>query len=159
MGMVLPLGFMLASGGVMPTQNAADTHKALSVLRNELTPSAEAGGEILFISQRQLLTFGDLAGIRLVPEYETVFLMEMAMGNNQFYLQRFHQYLREQRFALIVAGPQNTTLQGRTHVFGEENDAWVRGVAVPLLCSYIPKVKLPEVHLIIYAPRPNADCP
>lgn len=159
LGLVLPLGFALASGGVMPTQNAADTQIALTVLRNELTPKAEAGGEILFISQRQLLTFNDLPGVRLVPEHETVFLMEMAMGNNQAYLQRFHQYLRDQRFALIIANPQNTTLQGRTHVFGEENDAWVKGVAVPLLCSYIPEVRLPEVNLIIYAPRPNADCP
>lgn len=159
LGLVLPLGFELASGGLMPTQNAADTQQALTILRNELTPTAEAGGEILFITQRQLLTFNELPGIRLVPEYETVFLMEMAMGNNQAYLQRFHQYLRDQRFALIVADPQNTTLQGRTHIFGEENDAWVKGVAVPLLCSYAPKVKLPEVNVVIYAPRPNADCP
>jgi hypothetical protein len=159
LGLAIPLGFSLASGNVMPTQNAVDAQKALTVMRNELTPTAEAGGEILFITQRQLLTFGNLPGIRLIPEYETVFLMEMAMGNNQFYLQTFHQYLRDQRFALIIADPQNTTLQGRSHQFGEENDAWVKGVAVPLLCSYIPKVELPEVSVIIYAPRPNADCP
>lgn len=159
LGLVLPLGFALASGGMIPTQNAADTQKALTVLREELTPTAEAGGEILFISQRQLLTFDELPEIRLVPDYETVFLMEMAMSNNQAYLQRFHQYLRDQRFALIVASPQNTNLQGRTHAFGEENDAWVRGVSVPLLCYYHPKVKLPSVNLIIYAPRLKADCP
>ena len=81
------------------------------------------------------------------------------MGNNQFYLQPFHQYLRDQRFALIIADPQNTTLQGRGHQFGEENDAWVKGVSVPLLCSYYPKVTLSEVNVIIYAPRPDADCP
>ena len=81
------------------------------------------------------------------------------MGNNQVYLQRYHQDLRRQRFALIVADPQNTTLQGRTHMFGEENDAWVKGVAVPLLCSYNPEVKLPEVNVVIFAPSPNTDCP
>ena len=159
LGLALPLGFSLASGNVMPTLNTADAQKALTVLRNELAPTAEAGGEIIFITQRQLLTFGNLSGIRLIPEYETVFLMEMAMGNNQFYLQPFHQYLREHRFALIIADPQNTTLQGRSHQFGEENDAWVKGVSVPLLCSYAPKVTLSEVNLIIYVPRPDTGCP
>lgn len=159
LALVLPLGFSLASGGMIPTQNAVDAQKALAVLRNTLTPVAESGGEILFIWQRQLLTFGDLPGIRLVPDYETVFLMEMAMGNNSSYLQRFQHDLINQRFALIVADPQNTTLQGRTHIFGEENDAWVKGVSVPLLCSYEPEVKLPEVNLIIYAPRLETQCP
>jgi hypothetical protein len=157
--LALPLGFSLASGNVMPNLNDGDAQKALTVFRNELAPTSEAGGEILFITQRQLLTFGNLPGIRLVPEYETVFLMEMAMGNNQFYLQPFHQYLRDHRFALIIADPQNTTLQGRGHQFGEENDAWVKGVSVPLLCSYYPKVTLSAVNVIIYAPRANSDCP
>jgi hypothetical protein len=158
LGLALPLGFALATGNGMHPSDAGEIQNALAVLRNELTPAAVAGGEVLFISQRQLLTFGDLPGIRLVPEYETVFLMEMAMGNNQPYLQRFQRDLSEHRFALIVAAAQNTTLQGRTHQFGEENDAWVRGVSIPLLCSYAPKVKVPDMNLVIYATRPDANC-
>ena len=46
-------------------------------------------GDVLFISDRQLITFGELTGVRMVPDYEKVFLMEMAMGNNQPYLQGF----------------------------------------------------------------------
>ena len=66
LGLAIPLGFSLASGNVIPNLNDADAQKALTVLRDELAPTAEAGGEILFITQRQLLTFGNLPGIRLV---------------------------------------------------------------------------------------------
>lgn len=73
----------------------------------------EQPGEVLFISERQLLSFHELQGVRVVPEYEKVFLMEMAMGNNQPYLQRFYMDLVSHRFKAIITDTISTRLQGR----------------------------------------------
>lgn len=59
-------------------------------------------GEILFISDRQLVTFGELHSIQMEPEYEKVFLMEMAMGNNRPYLQGFYQKLETHSSGAII---------------------------------------------------------
>ena len=38
-------------------------------------------------------------------------------------------------------------------MFDEEDDAWVRGVSIPLLCWYEAKVEIPVADVVIYAPR------
>ena len=63
-------------------------------------------GPVLFINERQLVTFGDV-DVPLVADYEAVTLMEMAMSNNQAYLNRFYGDLKNHRFAAIVAAKQN----------------------------------------------------
>jgi len=65
-------------------------------------------------------------------------LMEMAMANNQAYLQQFYRDLRQHRFALIVNEPLYKTTKGSPVRFGEENDTWVERVSKPLLCYYKP---------------------
>ena len=42
--------------------------------------NARSQGEILFMDQRQLLTFGYVRNVPLVPEYEKKVLMNAAMG-------------------------------------------------------------------------------
>jgi hypothetical protein len=93
---------------------------------------------VLFISERQLLSFHELQGVRVVPEFEKVFLMEMAMGNNQPYLQRFYTDLRSHRFKAIITDTISTRLQGEANSFGIENDAWVTQVLQPMLSEYEP---------------------
>ena len=88
----------------------------------------------------------------MVPDYELVFLMEMAIARNQEYLEAFQADLQAQRYGLIVSGPLTTTLQGAAHSFGEENDAWVRKVAKPILCYYEPVLKLKDPALMLLAP-------
>ena len=95
-------------------------------------------GDVLFISDRQLVTFGELTGVRMVPDYEKVFLMEMAMGNNQPYLQGFYQQLENNAFKAIITDTLNTQKQGRTRAFGDENDTWVEKVLLPMLALYEP---------------------
>jgi hypothetical protein len=99
-------------------------------------------------------------GIPLEPEYETVFLMEMAMSGNRDYLDRFHSLLEQQTFGLIVVDRLSTALQGRNHNFGEENDAWVTEVSLPLLCSYEFSARFdrPPVDLLVPRADPTA-CP
>ena len=79
----------------------ARAEQELATLRTMVEQAAGKGGEILFISQRQLLTFKQITGVPLVEPYENVFLMEMAMAGNPEYLGRFHDDLKNHRFALI----------------------------------------------------------
>lgn len=110
-------------------------------------------GEILFIDNRQLLTFNYVNGVELVPEYEKVFLMEMAMANNQGYLQKFENDLRSHRFSLIISEVLNPVLQNSSHNFGEENNAWVEHVSIPILNYYQEKMRLQDVGVEILVPK------
>ena len=154
-----PLVLTLTSGGRWNPPNVATAQSVIATLRSEVESVAKQGGQILFIRERQLLMFGDLPGVKLAPDYEVVFLMEMVMGNNRAYLDHFYDDLRNQRFALIVVDPQNTQHQGRMRAFGEENDVWADRVAIPLMCTYEPKLELPDVNLVVLAPRPTINCP
>lgn len=158
--MLLPVLFVFGTSGISPARDQAAAQAALERLRAATQQAVEQGGEVLFISERHLLTFHTLENVPLAPEYENVFLMEMAMANNASYLNAFYEDLRSHRFALIVSYPIHLHYQGRAHQFGEENDAWVDRVARPILCSYEPQIDLPEVTLQVLAPRDgDADCP
>ncbi|KAA0262483.1 MAG: hypothetical protein EDM79_18155 [Chloroflexi bacterium] len=93
-------------------------------------------------------------GITLVPEYEQMELMEMAMSRNRPYLESFYEDLHDRRFALIVAEDQKFTQQ-KEGAFVEENVAWVRFVGAPLLCNYKPVVTLTSNNLQVFEPRPK----
>jgi hypothetical protein len=99
------------------------------------------------------LTFHEIEGVELVPDYERVFLMEMAMASNEPYLEKFHQDLDNRRFALIVAAPMFVNYKDSSEAFGEENNAWVSQVAEPLLCNYRPDKKLRDISIYLYKPR------
>lgn len=162
--MIMPALFLLSSLEPFFRPDWVATEKALRRLQG-LIRDVPADQEVLFISERQLLTFGYLRGVRLVPDYERVFLMEMAMANNQAYLQQFYRDLRAHRFALIVNEPLYITAKGKPLRFGEENDAWVERVSKPLLCYYKPiqqaRMLLMGVEIQILEPRarPSEECP
>ena len=120
----------------------------------KLQQVASGDKKVLFVTERQLFTFGELKNISLIPEYEQIELMEMAMSGNRDYLERFYADLNNRRFDLIVAEDQSFTLQ-KTGAFKEENNAWVRYVGAPLLCAYKPIASLTSNNLQIFAPRPN----
>ena len=114
---------------------------------------AQTRGEVLFMDQRQLLTFGYLEDIKLVPEYEKKYVMDQAMAGNAAFFQQFYRDLADQRFALIVSEPLFTRSQDRSDAFGEENNAWVQWVSRPLLCYYKPSEKLKKVKVHLMVPR------
>jgi hypothetical protein len=153
---LVPVLFIVTAGGPLPKLDFAAAQQAIQTIQQQLD---QTQGEVLFIRERQLFMFDELHNVKLVPDYEVVFLMEMAMGNNQAYLDAFQRDLANHRFALIITDPPPTQLQGRTHAFGEENDAWVERVSRPLLCTYEPVKELPGVNLVVMAPREKNDCP
>jgi hypothetical protein len=156
---LLPLYFILPEGGPAPRRDLPAAQAALETLRQQVNQAAAQGGEILFISERHLLALGVFDQVGHVPEYEKVFLMEMAMASHQPYLQAFRGDLQSRRFTLIVSEPLRINYQGRDRQFGEENDAWVRGVSEPVLCYYIPTLALEEYGIQLYAPAAEDLCP
>ncbi len=148
--LLIPLGFAIRSIGLYPSFDKTIAEKDIQLLQETL----DSGGEILFITERQLITFDYLNGMTLVPEYEQSELMEMAMSRNRQYLETFYSELRDRRFALIVAEDQTFTRQ-KEGAFAEENVAWVRFVGAPLLCNYKPVVTLTSNNIQVFEPRPK----
>jgi hypothetical protein len=149
----LPVYFAISSGGQLVHRSMEVAQEAFHSIEQAIQQEAARDGEILFISQRHLLTFGDLQGVRLVPNYEKVFLMEMAMAGSEAYLNSFYDDLKNQRYALILTDPLKIIYQGRSHSFGEENDAWASKVSEPVLCYYEPLETLAEIETEILVPR------
>jgi len=135
------------------------TEEAIDVINKRVTQSAKRG-EILFLSQRQLLTFGYIKNVGLVHEYEKRYLMDMAMAEDQGYLNNFYRDLSNKRFSMIVTDPIFIPEKGSEFVFGDENDAWVKWVAKPLLCYYAPTELFKEVGIQLLLPREEPkNCP
>jgi hypothetical protein len=109
--------------------------------------------EVLFIQDRHLLPMGLVQGVDLVPEYEKVILMEMAMSNNVAYLDQFHADLQNQRFDLIVMEPIQIYILSQDHYFGEENNVWIDQVVYPMLAHYQVVLDLPESRLTLLTPK------
>lgn len=146
--LLIPFGFAIRHIGFLPSFDKAVAEKDIQLLQQALA----GGGEILFVTERQLITFDYIHGVALVPEYEQSELMEMAMSRNRPYLEKFYSDLRERRFALILAEDQKFTTQ-KEGAFTEENVAWVRYVGAPLLCNYKPVITLTSNNLQVHEPR------
>jgi hypothetical protein len=117
------------------------------------TAVAAAKGQVLFMDQRQLLTFGYLQGVELVPEYEKKRVMDEALSGNAAYFEPFYRDLADGRFGLVVSSPLRTPIKDNEYGFGEENNAWVEWVAKPVLCYYEELDTLNEVKVELLVPR------
>lgn len=142
---------------MIPSDEIVDS--SLKVIREEVNVAVEQGGEVLFLDQRQLLTFGYITNVPFVPEYEKKVLMNNALGSRQAYFQKFYQDLANKRFSLIISEPLKTPTQDSADRFGEENNAWVKWVSIPVLCYYDIKTTLREVNVQLLVPKPEpVDC-
>lgn len=112
---------------------------------------------ILFINQRQLLTFGYVTDTTLIPEYELLELMEMAISNQDTYLQQFYDQLASHSFDMIIINKQYINFKDRSDAFPEENNAWVRNITIPLMKYYTPIAWLRYTDTEIYIPRPAGE--
>jgi hypothetical protein len=133
--------------------------EAIGYIRNEVTQASKLG-EILFLDQRQLLTFGYVDNVPLVTDYEKVYLMNQAMSGNANYFESFYEDIVHHRFTLIISEPLKVVYQGSNHHFGDENDAWVKWVSEPVLCYYEPIATFKEVRTQLLVPRIDPiECP
>ena len=121
-----------------------------------LAASQDEPGDVLFIS-RQLLSFGELPGVSVYPDYEKVFLMEMAMGNNRAYLDKFVGHLEAKDFSAIVLDPVGIGLQNERQSFAAENNAWKNLVLYEILDSYEPVLSWQNGEVNLLVPRGRTD--
>jgi hypothetical protein len=154
----MPILFTIGMGKPLRSYDMDQAQQSLTSIQSIVHSLSSGEGEVLFISQRHLLTFDEIKGVDLVPDYETVFLMEMAMSRNRDYLDQFQGDLRNHRFDLIVVDRLSTQIQGRDHNFAEENNAWVEEVSLPILCDYVLAHRLEGPPLDFYVPI-NGESP
>jgi hypothetical protein len=161
LALLVPAYYIVTFGGPYSIPNPEETQTDMAKLKKTIRMTQEeSSGDILFISERHLLTFHMVENVSLVDDYEKVFLMEMAMAGNPDYLGRFHQDLKDKRFALIVTEPLFTLQKDSQEIFGEENNAWVANVSEPVLCYYTTQKRLRSIPLQLLIPRSDPqDCP
>lgn len=149
----MPICFAIGLGKPLRSFDIQQANRAMENITAIVESTAERGGTVLFISQRHLQTLGYVQGVELIPEYETVFLMEMAMSGNEEYLEQFRRDLKNRRFDLIVVDALSTQIQDRDEDFAEENNAWVTEVSFPILESYkvVATFEMPPTQIL--APR------
>jgi len=138
LAMVVPMFFVVMQGAHWGFISREAQMPEVQQMQAVLDLLKDQTGEVLFIADRQLVTFGEIEGIRMEPDYEKVFLMEMAMGNNKPYLQGFYQQISSHAYKAIITDTLYTGKQGQTHAFGDENDTWVIKVLIPMLEEYEP---------------------
>jgi hypothetical protein len=135
--------------------DSATVDEALNEIQ-AFVDEAQPRGDVLFIDQRQLLTFGYIKA-PLIPEYEKKTLMNEALSSNAEYFQSFYRDLASQRFSLIVTEPLRTPVKDSSYEFGEENNAWVKWVSIPVLCYYQEVQTFKEVGVQLLIPKPVPD--
>lgn len=154
----------LALAVLLPAWNAVQLGRPLDLPDQDLTRAAvdtirvrvsrgQRRGEVLFIDQRQLLTFDQVGEVDVIAAYEKKYMMDRAMAGNAAYFRQFYADLAAGRFAMIITEPLFDNVQEMQSGFREENNAWVEWVARPLLCFYAPVETLPEARTQILVPK------
>lgn len=157
--LIMPFLFLIPLLSPYPKFNVSAAQEAHQQLV-EIVDSLGKNGPVLFINERQLVTFGDVQ-VSLVPDDEVVTLMEMAMAGNQSYLDKFYNDLANHRFAAIVATKQNRGIKEEGALF-EENNVWNSRISPYILCYYTPSVVIETgpSKIGIYVPQTSpTNCP
>ena len=151
--LLIPLIFVLDALRPYPQLDHRRAWEDIDAVQRLIDEATAEGGEVLFIQHRHLLTFDSITRVALVPEYEKVFLMEMAMSANQPYLEIFWRDLESHRFDLIISEPLSIYMQTSDQVFGEENNVWLINVEQPLVDFYLLLEAFEESGMIVLEPR------
>jgi len=160
LGLLIPIVFALQQGNPVDFPKPEKTENALLNVQEYTEKVTNEGGKVLFIGERQLLTFNLVEDVPLVPDYERMTLMEMVMGSNEAYLNEFYQRIANQEFALIISEPLSIRYKGSSEQFGEENDVYVHSVSEPVLCYYEPVKTISKFPIQLLMPRAEPDdCP
>jgi len=156
----IPVAFSVQSVGRHFSYDKAQAQEDLATLRAIVKDASDQGGEVLFIGERQILIFHMIDNVKLVPEYEVVTLMEMAMSGNETYMDQFNKDLADHRFAVIVTRRQRVVKKD-DEPFAEENNVWIDSISRPLLCYYDRSVTLETANTLILTPssQPKENCP
>ncbi len=161
---LIPTLVPMVTGKPLVLPSAQRTHFVLQQIQDKVA-CARQHGEVLFMDQRQLLTFGQMGDLPLVVDYEKKFVMDQALAANKAYFDQFDTDLAASRFSLIVSEREGTLFKeldqgsiGDSLV--EENNAWVHWVGVPLLTYYESVGNYKDAAIELFVPiERNFDCP
>jgi hypothetical protein len=128
-------------------------YATVAALQQAIDESAAQGGQVLFITQRQLLTFGLIKNVPMVGGYDNVDLMEFAIMGYPPGLQSFYNALEHQRFKLIIA-PYQSRVQSLEGSFAEESYSWYVYISKPLMKFYRVKAEFKDFDFLILEPIP-----
>ena len=157
---VMPAWSYLQFNIGFPAQSNSRTQEVLTSLQGYVDRANAQGGEILFITQRHLLSMHMLNNVALVPEYEREDLMEIAMANDLQHIQTFREDMEAQRFALIVVDPLNYNILSKQRSFSEENNVWVTRIMKHILCNYREEAVFTADEIALYVPQEGErQCP
>lgn len=149
----MPVIWSLAEFSLPAPKDLQQAQVTLNSL-NELVGKAAQRGEVLFISQRHLLTFGYVKDVPLVADYELLLLSEASISNNRTLLERFYTDLKNRRFSMIIVDRLNPSLQRpKIDAFAEENNLWVDRIAFPILEYYGEEAYFGEQNLQVLVPK------
>ena len=140
--------------------DAPRTQQVLRSLQGYVDQANAQSGEILFITQRHLVSMHMLDHVTLVPEYEREDLMEIAMANDIRHIETFRKDMEDHRFALIVVDPLNYNILSKQRSFSEENNVWVTRIMKHILCNYQQEIVFPADDIALYVPQQGeGQCP
>ena len=150
---LIPINFIVTTIQPLRNYDMESAQDVVDQIQNLINQRVGGGEEVLFIDQRHLLTFDMIDGVDLVPEYEKVFLMEMAMANNEAYLSNFWGDIEDHRFDLIISETLTSRIRPSSDIFGEENNVWVERISKPLLRSYRTIFEFTDYGISVLAPK------
>jgi hypothetical protein len=156
--LIVPIIFGLMAVGPIKLPPRKVINSGLAAIQKYVTATISEGGEVIFITERQLLTFHSIYNVPLVPEYEKFYLMEMAMAGNSEYMDKFFEDIQKKRFGMIITEPVNTTVHKDYGRFGEENWIWRKFVNKVLFCYYKPIESIKSIGVEILVPRIKNKC-
>jgi hypothetical protein len=157
LAVIIPVTQFMGNIPVVP-KIPPDYQNQLAALQDLLDQAHQQGGKVLFVTQRQLVTFGSVHGVEMQPEYERVMLMEMAMAGNEGYLRDFESDLENHRYALIIFEPLTGVMQTSASAFAEENNAWLARITGPLMDNYHMQKTFDALDIAVLDPCPEAGC-
>ena len=155
----IPTVFSLQNVQLRFAYDRIQAQKDLTALQKVIADVHDQGGEVLFISDRHLLIFHMVPDVELVPDYEVITLMEMAMSGNQVYLDQFYKDLASHRFMAIITRTQRVVKKA-DEPFSEENNVWIDAISRPLLCYYQRDLTLESSNTLVLVPaQAGGSCP
>ncbi|MEN8241175.1 MAG: hypothetical protein ABFS17_04590 [Chloroflexota bacterium] len=155
-----PIFFVISfSGGTIPKRDMEAAQQDLNFLQEIIDRETADGGEVLFISQRHLITFGMIENVDLVHSHEKLLLQEMVMSQNAEYLKDFRLELIGQRYSLIIHDPLPQVFKNVDKApYAAENNVVFSELSPWFACSYREFTRVLQGNLVIFMPADVVTC-
>jgi hypothetical protein len=157
-----PILFVISySGGALPVRDMEQAQRTLEMMQVTVDMAVDEGSEVLFISQRHLITFDYIEDVPLIHAHEKLLLQEMAMSQNKEYVRNFGQKLAEQQYALIFNDPLPDRIKDeKTVPLAAENNVVFEMITPLFNCAYqeIDSVFESNLAFSLLIPKDGTTC-